>query len=158
MSEKFAPVVNRQLQRPEIDRRRAHFPRLFIGAIVHGRRRGPRRRCDSETFYVDWYDERLFLAATGIFLFCCFDALFTLMLLRMGAEEVNPLMATLIDYGVEPFVYIKLLITGLGVVFLVMHSTFQIAGAIRVSQAIYAIMLGYAGLFLYQLALLSGLF
>lgn len=157
MTKQLASVVNRQLRRPEIDRRRARFARLFVGAIVHGRRRGPRRRSDAETFYVDWYDERLFVAATGIFLFCCLDMLFTLMLLQMGAEEVNPLMARLIDYGVEPFVYTKLLITGFGVVFLVMHSTYQIGGAIRVSQALYGILAGYAMLFVYQVAMLAGL-
>lgn len=158
MTETSASVVNRQLQRPEIDRRRAHFLHLFVGAIVHGRRRGPRRSCDSEAFYVDWYNERLFLAATGIFVFCCSDVLFTLMLLRMGAVEVNPLMATLIEYGVEPFIYTKLSVTGVGVIFLVMHSTFQIGGAIRVSQALYAILFGYLALFFYQLALLGGSF
>lgn len=155
VTEQIAKVISQQLQRPAIDRRRASFPRLFIGAIVHGRRRGPRRRGDTDSFYLDWYDERLFLAATGIFLFSCLDALFTLMLLSMGAVEVNPFMAALIDAGVEPFVYAKLLITGAGIIFLVVHSTFLIGGAVRVSHVLHALLFSYTALVLYQIGLLA---
>jgi hypothetical protein len=147
--------VTRQLQRPRNDRRQASFSRLFVGAIVHGRRRGPRRLSDADACYVDRYDQYLFLAATGIFLFCCLDALLTLTLLEMGAQEANPLMAALIDYGVGPFFYTKLVITGAGIVFLVIHSTFLIGGIVRVSQALYAILMCYAALFVYQLGMLA---
>lgn len=155
VQEEAAERVDGQVDRRRIDRRRASFHRLLYGAFVHARRRGPRRRTDTEAYYVDWYDSRLFGVVIGIFLFSCVDALFTLMLLSLGAEEVNPLMAALIEHDVQTFVGTKLVITGVGLVFLVIHTSFWIGGAIRVSQALHALLASYVTLFFYQIAMLS---
>jgi hypothetical protein len=151
-------VVDGRREHQRADRRRATFHSLAYGAIVHGRRRGPRRRDDARAYYVDWYDERLFIAATGILLLCCLDAFFTLILLDRGAEEINPFMAALLDHGVRTFVYTKLTVTGFGLVFLVVHATFWIAGTVRVSHLLYAILGSYVTLLVYQLDMLARAF
>lgn len=154
MPEQVGAVQDNQLARQLADRRRASFLSLVYGAIFHGRRRGPRREADTSAYYVDWYDERLFFVTIGIFLLCCFDAFFTLVLLGRGAEELNPLMATLLEHGIRTFVYAKLAITGFGLVFLVVHAAFWIGGAVRVSHILYAVLGGYVTLFVYQLEML----
>ena len=73
----------------------------------------------------------------------------------MGAEEANPFMAALLEHGVRTFVYTKLVMTGFGLVFLVMHASFWIGGTIRVSHILYAVLGGYVTLFVYQLEMLS---
>lgn len=155
MTEEIAAVVDDQLKRRPTDRRRARFHSLAFGAMVYGRRRGPRRHDDTRAYYVDWYDERLFIVTIGIFVLCCLDALFTLKLLGMGAEEINPFMAALLDQGVRTFVYTKLVMTGFGLVFLVMHAAFWIGDTIRVSHILYALLGGYLTLFVYQLDMLA---
>ncbi len=155
MTEEVAVVVDNRLERHLTDRRRATFHRIAYGAIVHGRRRGPRRHNDTRAYYVDWYDERLFVVTIGIFLLCCLDILFTLILLDRGAEEINPFMAALLDHGVRTFVYAKLTMTGFGLVFLVVHAAFWIAGAVRVSHILYALLSAYVSLFVYQLEMLA---
>ena len=158
MIEEVAVVGDDLLERQLKDRRRATLHSLTYGAIVHGRRREPRRHTDARAHYVDWYDERLFAAAIGIFSLCCLDALFTLILLGMGAEEINPFMAALLEHSVQTFVYTKLTITGFGVVFLVVHATFWIAGTVPVRHILYALLGGYVTLFCYQLLMLARVF
>jgi hypothetical protein len=158
MTEQLAPVVEEQRERRLTDRRRARFHHLVYGAIVHGRRRRPRRHSDARGYYVDRYDGGLFAVAVGILLFCCLDALFTLILLGMGAEEVNLFMAALLEEGVPTFVYTKLALTGIGLVFLVVHAAFQLAGAVRVRHILYSILGSYMTLFVYQVGMLTRVF
>jgi hypothetical protein len=143
-----------QLSRQRTDRRRPGFLSFINGAIIHCRRRSPRRATDTDAYYVDWYDERLFIVTIGIFLLSCLDAFFTLILLSKGAEEVNPFMAILIDHGIRTFVYTKLAITGIGLIFLVIHAAFLLGGTIRVSHILYAVLGGYVTLVVYQVDIL----
>jgi hypothetical protein len=143
-----------QLNRQPTDRRRSGFRSFVIGAIIQCRRRSPRRATDSGAYYVDWYDERLFIVTIGIFLLSCLDAFFTLILISKGAEEVNPFMAILIDHGIRTFVYTKLAITGVGLIFLVVHAAFWIGGTLRVSHILYAVLGGYVTLVVYQVDML----
>ena len=143
-----------QPSRQHADRRRSSFLGFINGAIIHCRRRSPRRATDTGAYYVDWYDERLFIVTIGIFLLSCLDAFFTLILLSKGAEEINPFMAILLEHGIRTFVYTKLAITGIGLVFLVVHAAFWIGGTVRVSHILYAVLGGYATLVVYQLDML----
>lgn len=158
MSEDLEAVVDAPLERDLPNRRQATLHSLVYGSIVHGRRRGPRRHSDAQAYYVDWYDERLFAVSMGILLLCCLDALFTLKLLGMGAEEVNLLMAALLEHSVQTFVHTKLALTGIALVFLVAHAGFQIFGAVRVRHLLYAILGSYVTLFIYQLGMLARVF
>ena len=155
MADDMTATPNNRLACRSMDRRTVSFHSLTYGAIVHGRRRGSRRRGDSLGNYVDRYDAHLFVVAIGIFLLCCLDAHFTLILLDRGAEEINPLMAALLNHGVQTFVYTKLTITGFGLIFLVVHAAFWIAGTVRVSDILYAVLLSYVLLFVYQLQMLA---
>jgi hypothetical protein len=158
VSEEVTAAVDDRFERHPTDRRQTTFRSLTYGAIVHRRRRGPRRRNDAHAYYVDWYDERLFAVAMGILLLCCLDALFTLKLLGMGAEEINPFMEMLLDDGVRTFVHTKLALTGIGLVFLVVHASFRLAGVVHVRHVLHAILGGYMTLFVYQLGMLARVF
>ena len=158
MTEEVAAVADDRLERQLTDRRRVTFSSFVQGAFIYRRRLGPRRRNDTHACYVDWYDQRLFAVAVGIWLLCCLDALFTLVLLGMGAEEINPFMAALLENGVWTFVYTKLAITGIGLVFLVVHAAFSIAGTVRVSHIMYAVLASYVTLFVYQIGMLARVF
>ena len=62
------------------------------------------------------------MATLGIIVLWRSDAFSTGILLDRGVQEANPFMAMLLDHGVSTFVYTRPLITGLGVVFPVVHA------------------------------------
>ena len=64
-------------------------------------------------------------------------------------------MAALLQHSVQAFVYTKLAITGLGLIFLVVHAAFWIAGIVRVSHILYALLGSYVTLVIYQLDMLA---
>lgn len=146
-----SPLDERRLR----DRRRPSFKRYILVGILQGRRREPRRGSDCHGYYIDWYDDpRLFAVVTGIFVLNCLDAMFTLTLLSKGAEEVNYLMAVLLEDGIATFVNIKLGITAVALVFLVAHSAFRLVGFLRVRHLLYGIFGNYLALFFYEISML----
>ena len=147
-----------RFDRRTADRRSTTWRSLVFGGVGKNRRRGPRRWSDRHGYYVDWYETRLLVVSLGIFLLCCTDALFTLTLLDRGAEEVNLFMAYLIDSSVEAFVAIKVGFTAVGLVFLVMHSTFRLLGVLPVKHVLLVLLGNYVVLFVYQVGMLSGAF
>ncbi len=104
---------------------------------------------------MDWYEPKLFAVVMGIFVLNCLDAVFTLTLLSKGGEELNILMAILLESGVSTFVNIKLGITATALVFLVVHSAFRLVGFLRVRHLLYGVFGNYVALMCYELTLLS---
>lgn len=155
MRERAAIFVDIQPERRTYDRRRTTFNSLVFASVVKGRRRSPRRHADAGKFYVDWYEARLLVVTTGIFLLSCLDALFTLVLLSLGAVETNVLMAVLLESGTAVFVNVKLGITAIGLVCLVAHSSWRIIAFLRVRHVLYGILGSYLLLFGYELSMLS---
>ena len=47
-----------------------------------------------------------------------FDALFTLILIKNGSTELNPVMAYFLQHGLLPFIVVKYFLTSIGVVIL----------------------------------------
>ena len=82
------------------------------------------------------------------------DALFTLTLLRHGAEEANPAMATLV-LGTGPgFAFWKLGLTIAGVVTLVVLARAKLFGVVSAGVLLYLVLAGYVVLMIYEWRLL----
>jgi hypothetical protein len=82
----------------EIDRRSGTDRRkISLAAYWHGarnpRRRGGRRASDMHYPVVDWYSPRLLIPVFTILALCVLDGLLTVMLMKNGAAELNPVMA-----------------------------------------------------------------
>ena len=71
---------------------------------------------------------------------CCVDALFTLNLMAVGAEEMNILMDHLISNDVERFLAIKIGVTGASVVLLGVAARRQFLGVIPVFRVLQAVL------------------
>jgi hypothetical protein len=98
------------------DRRRTTW-RTFVYA-VRGRRKGARREGDSPA-YPDHYGSWLFFSIVLLFSLSLVDAFATLLWLDQGvATESNPIMAAVIPFGQEVFVFYKFFLTVAGVSFL----------------------------------------
>ena len=141
-------------RRGQKDRRRHNWHTVtYCGLHGRGRRRHARR--DGHNYYLDWYDPKLVLTGLGIVLLSSLDALLTLTLLNHGAYEANQLMAHLMEFGTVTFVVTKVAITCFGMLFLLMHSHFQILKITNGKQMLKLLLAVYGALILYEIVLLG---
>jgi hypothetical protein len=135
-------------RREKHDRRRHSWCTVtYCGIHGRGRRRDARR--SGHNYYLDWYDPKLVFTGIAVLLMSCLDALFTLTLLSKGANEANYFMARLLETSDGLFVAVKLAVSAFGIVFLMMHSHFQvlrITSGKRLLQfvvPVYGLLIGY---------------
>lgn len=135
--------------------RRSHSAWSFAYGSFRPRRRAGRRDGDHERIFLDWHEPRVLYLALAIVLMCCADALFTLNLLAIGAEEMNVLMDVLIDHDVERFLAMKIGVTGASVVLLGIAARRQFLGVIPVFRVLQVFCAGYVALIGWELWLLA---
>jgi hypothetical protein len=159
----FIPIERRNnpfVARSNSDRRTASFPNFKYWGR-RGRRRQIRRCSDQTETYLDWYPTSLLWVTVVVVGLCAADAALTLTLLQRGAVEINPFMAMLIDTSSVLFVGVKMAVTGLGLIYLVVHQNFTVLGVLRVRKLVYASLglyvgtLGYEGMLLFSEPLFS---
>ena len=135
-------------RRQEVDRR-AH-PTSFGGTLrFHGRRKGFRRAGEGCNTYVDCPSRGVTWLLVAVIISSVLDALFTLVFLRGGGDEANPVMALVLSHGHTPFVGLKMALTGLGAWFLAAHQNFPLA-----FKALRVLAFGYLGLLLIHATIL----
>ena len=136
-----------------VDRRDQTFWSVIYGGI-YPQRTYNRRPVDNQKFIIDWHDSGLFMIAMAIILMSLMDALFTLNLLSLGAEEINYFMKVLIESGASLFLLVKLAATSCGVLLLVAYSRFRLGGLIPVRRILEIICGVYVCLIIWELYLL----
>ncbi|MFW2405882.1 MAG: DUF5658 family protein [Gammaproteobacteria bacterium] len=136
--------------------------RRSIGAFLYGnfrpRRRGVRRTEDGHRFLFDWHEPRVLYLALAVLLLSCTDALFTLNLLLLGANEANALMDSMLSEGVDAFLAVKISMTAIAIVVLVAAANRKFCGLFRVVRLLQLICLGYLVLIGYEIWLFSAVF
>jgi hypothetical protein len=141
-------------RRTAVLERRAQSLSSIIYGGLYPRRAYNRRPGDDQKFIVDWHDAGLFMVAMGIILMSMMDALFTLNLLSLGAEEINYFMKVLIESDVSLFLLVKLSTTAAGVILLVAFARFRLAGILPVRRVLQTLCGAYACLIIWELYLL----
>lgn len=131
------------------DRRRRPTPALSRYTLLGGRRRGPRRRADPQSIYVDRLGWGLASVLVVIFVLHVLDALFTLTHIAHGGAELNPLMDFFLRRSSEAFLVAKLGTAGLGLLFLGFHGRFPL-----VRPGIAALFVLYACVVCYHVILI----
>jgi hypothetical protein len=148
------PPANR---RDMTDRRRQVWWALVYGNYKP-RRRSPSRRLDERRFYsLDWYSAHLLVVSIGILLLSAADAFMTVTLMDGGATEVNPFMASVIYKSAAVFAAVKMLLTGAGVILLVVLAHYRFMRVVKVGIVMYGLLLGYAVLLAYEFQMLRSL-
>ena len=94
------------------------------------------------------------MIAMAIILMSLMDALFTLNLLSLGADEINYFMKVLIESGASLFLLVKLAATSCGVVLLVAYSRFRLGGILPVRRVLEILCGVYVCLIIWELYLL----
>jgi hypothetical protein len=146
------------------DRRRPHDRRHRLWwSVVYGsfnpRRRRPSRRVMEERYHsIDWHDAHLLAVAIGILLLSAADALMTVRLLSGGADEVNPIMAVVVNRSAAVFAIVKMTLTGMGVMVMVTLARYRFMRVVRVDVVMYAVLAAYTALLTYEFWMLRKVF
>jgi len=109
-------------RRSGIDRRSpSKFSSVFINSFR--RRKSKGRRKTDKGAYVDVYDSRSWLIAIAVLIMSCLDALLTgLYLTRGSAQELNPVMDSVISHGGLPsFFVVKAAMTVFPMAIILIH-------------------------------------
>lgn len=131
--------------------RRTHSLKSFAYGSFRPRRRHGRRDGDHDRIFLDWHEPRVLYLALAIVLMCAADALFTLNLLAIGAEEVNVLMHTLLIHDVRVFLAIKIGVTSVSVVLLAIAARRRFLGMVSVLRVLQVFCAAYGMLIAYEL-------
>lgn len=149
------PLLDPGERRCGSERRSSPIVSLFYGGF-RPRRRLVRRCSDASVWQIpDWHEPNLLYLVLGILLLSIADGVLTLNLMTLGAEELNLLMAKLIETDPHLFAATKMCLTGVGLVFLVIYSRHCLFRLIRVQHILYSFLAGYSMLVVYELVLLS---
>ena len=118
------------MQRNSIVAAAASVGTPHLAAYWHGarnpRRRDGRRATDRRYAIVDWYSPRLLIPVLTILGLCVLDGMLTVMLMKHGASELNPVMALFLPHNLLWFAFVKLALTGAGLCVLVACSRMQL--------------------------------
>ena len=142
-------------RRARADRRQRVWWSVWYGSFNPRRRSPARRQGDSRFHSPDWHSSHLLAVAIGILLLSVADAFMTLLLLQVGAAEVNPIMAALIYRSVATFTALKMGMTGVGVLLMVSLARYRFMHLLRVEWALYGVLMGYATLIGYEIWMLE---
>ncbi len=99
---------------------------------------------------MDRYEAPLLAAAILTVLCSVLDAFLTSKLIEQGAVELNYLMANLMERDLHTFFQLKIVLTGLSVIFLVVHKNFRLIQWFSVAHLLYAISAMYLALISYE--------
>ncbi len=135
------------------DRRALTLRTLFTAGLAPRRRGG--RRVSDEEIPVDFYEPRLLVPVLAMLLLSVADAFLTVRLMAGGAEEMNPLLAFVLNEHPRLFAVVKMALTGLGVVVLVALARARVFKLVRVSLFLYALVAAYFALIVYEAQLLG---
>jgi hypothetical protein len=135
--------------------RRSEVARALVQGSLRPRRLGPRRAGEHQLGAVDWHHPWWLALAVLILLLSCADAALTLLLIGRGASEVNPVLAPLVRGSPVAFVLVKVGLTGAGLVCLTLLARLKVFGRLPAQVLLYAALLGYVVLIVYELKLLG---
>lgn len=152
MSHEALRAAERREKGPD---RRVRTAYGLIAGHLHRRRHGPRRGDDGGFAAVDWHHPQWLAVALLILLLSCADAVLTLVLLELGATEINPVMAPLVTGSGFGFAFWKMGLTSAGVVVLTILVRIRAFGFYPAGAILYTVAMGYVVLVGYELWLLD---
>ena len=136
--------------RRQLADRRLASTKTFSSYTLRGRRKRARRGEEAENYYVDRYELRYLFLITSILILCFLDAFLTVILLQLGAEELNPFMLIFIEKDVVLSMVVKYVITAVSLICILIHKNFRIFRNLRVHSLIYFVLILYIVLVLFE--------
>jgi hypothetical protein len=135
------------------ERRTTTFAAYWHGARNPRRRAG--RRATDHRAVIDWHSPALLIPVFSILCLCVLDAILTVLLMKHGAYEANPVMALFLPHDLMGFALVKLALTGGGLCVLVACSRMRLFRKIRGEVFVYGVLGVYMWLVAYELRMLK---
>ncbi len=107
------------------DRRVRPTPMISRYTFLGGRRKQGRRTDEKEDVYVDVYSPKLVMLLLVFFSLTVIDSVSTLIYLGKGGQELNPIAQWMIDQGSTFFVVMKGVLSGVCLLFVMLHKNFK---------------------------------
>lgn len=144
------PARQLSQSRNKSDRRKTNF-KTFIYSTFKGKRASARREEEAtKPFYTDLYEKKVGLLILLIACLSTLDSFLTLIILDSGGEEINPLMAYLLDFGNNVFLSGKYLITVFCLVFALIHINFKVLFFFPMMNVLISLLVFYSSLIIYE--------
>jgi hypothetical protein len=134
-----------------LDNRRQFSWRTVLFGFFRSRRHNFRRGDEADVLFLDWHHPWLFFLAVGTMMLSTLDAFLTLQLINLGMVEVNPVMAHAMGVGTASFAWMKMGLTGFGILTLVFLAKARFMDRIRVGIFLTALFAGYSCLVCYEI-------
>jgi hypothetical protein len=144
---RLGAALNDRRQQPD---RRLNSTKSISIYTFRGRRKKARRVEEVENYYVDRYELRYLFLIISILILCFMDAFLTVILLQLGAQELNPFMLIFIEKDVVLSMVVKYVITALCLICILVHKNFRIFRNLRVHSLIYIVLTLYIALVLFE--------
>jgi hypothetical protein len=137
-------------ERRRLPDRRLNSTKSISIYTLRGRRKKARRVEEAENYYVDRYELRYLFLIISILILCFLDAFLTIILLQLGAEELNPFMLIFIEKDLVLSMVVKYMMTAFSLICILMHKNFRIFRNLRVHSLIYFVLTLYVALVLFE--------
>lgn len=113
-----------------------------IKPLISGKRENARRRNDRNVIvYFDRYSPASLWFIVIILILSVVDALLTMMLIRNGAVELNPVMAYYLNISPQVFLAVKYALTSLSVFILLVYGSVVLGGAQIHIRSVYPLII-----------------
>ncbi len=130
-------------------RKRTILPLKYL--LFGGKRKTIRRREDQNKLIIlDNHNYRFGILAIIILILSVMDGLLTLNLIELGAFEINPIVSTLVSINPYLFIFIKYLVTAVGIVILILFNNYRskifgmrVAKLLSIYAIFYIFVIGY---------------
>ena len=147
-----------------LERRATHRERRHnqVKAAVHSfyrnRRTHLRRESDDVIgVYVDTHEPKLWYLAISLMMLSVLDAFFTTILIANGSEELNPLLAYLLNIDLWVFLAVKFFVTGASIVFFILHKHHRLLNTVNCYHLLVLSVIVYFVLICYELSMVQHL-
>ena len=150
------PVPRPERRGNQIDRRALTLRTLLTSGLAPRRRAG--RRAGEHESPVDFHESYLLTLAIAMLVLSVIDGFLTVTLMSDGAEEVNPVLAFVLDEHPRLFAAVKMVLTGLGVVLLVALARARLFELVRASVFLKGLVVVYFALVAYEAWLVITMF
>ena len=141
-------------KRAHKDRRTKATSPLSLHSLFGSRKKVRRQADRSIHYYIDRYSLRAILTVNVTLILSVADAFLTLRLVSLGAKEINPVMDFFLEYGPLTFLFVKYVLTGISVIWLLIYKNYCLFGKVSVKNILIAIPIIYALVVIYELFLI----
>lgn len=148
-------AIERRATRKE---RRQNQVKTALYSFYRNRRKQIRRASDDVNgIYVDVHERKLWYLAITLMTLSVLDAFFTTLLIANGSEELNPVLAYLLQIDLWVFLAVKFFITGTSIVFFVLHKHHRLLNTVNCYQLLVFSVTIYIILVCYEISMVQHL-